>query len=476
MGLRIPGFVLIAGSILAGAVSCSSSSDDGSLGAGGGFDGSTSDVSSLGNGDGQASSDGSTALGDGGLVADGSAGGFVHPGILVSSAQLAFVKAKLASNAQPWSSTLVRTTNEKASDGQVFGAIGYIAHPSTTIDCGVDAGICQSMVDDAVSAYTAALTYSYSTAANRDDYAKTAITILNAWSATATASNGAQAQLEEAWASEVFPRAAEILRYTYTPAASTPALDVAAFSKLLSHVFEPQIKNGAPYANGNWELAMADGMIAIGVFNDDKSTFDAGVAMWRARVPAYIYSSADGARPAAPPGGKFTTNTSVDCFWLGAGDPVASCTIPAGFAYIDGMVQETCRDMSHVALGLSSLTNAAETARIQGVDLFGEQKTRIARAYEFSASFDNGYLTTGNWPTSPCGGQPGLYGGPSASGDGTGGVGYKLGWEIANNEFANRLGMSMPNTMNLITTVVRPSAYKASQQIAWESLTSPGTP
>lgn len=461
------------------AVACSGSSDDGALGssADGGSEVSSSSDAEPNDANVSTSNDGAPAADASGRLPDGGTG-FVHPGIIVDRAQLDFVKAKLAAGADPWKSAFTRTTTEKASDGQIFGALGYTPHPIVgTIDCAAQPTACQAMVDDGVSAYTAALTYYYSSAANRAEYAKVAIAILNAWSGSAiTGSNGAQAQLEEAWASEMFPRAAEIIRYEYVPAASSPRLDVTALGKLLTTIFKPQIVNGAPYANGNWELAMADGLIDIGIFTDDRATFDAGVAMWRARVPAYIYSSADGARPAAPPGGKFKTNTSVDCFWLGAGDPVASCTIPAGFAYVDGMVQETCRDMSHVALGLSSLTNAAETARIQGVDLFGEQRDRIAHAYEFSAGFDNGYLATMTWPTSPCGGQPGLYGGPSASGDGTGGVGYKLGWEISYNEFSNRLGMPMPNTSSIITNVVRPSAYKASLQIAWESLTSPGTP
>ena len=48
------------------------------------------------------------------------------------------------------------------------------------------------------------------------------------------------------------------------------------------------------------------------------------------------------------------------------------------------MTQETCRDLSHPIIGLESIVNAAETARIQGVDLYGEQKQRIAAAYEYA--------------------------------------------------------------------------------------------
>jgi hypothetical protein len=51
-----------------------------------------------------------------------------------------------------------------------------------------------------------------------------------------------------------------------------------------------------------------------------------------------------------------------------------------------------------------------------------------------------------------------------------------LGWEIAYNEYATRLGLDAGETFSFITTYVRPSTYKAANQIAWESLTSVGTP
>ncbi len=408
---------------------------------------------------------------------DGGFNGFVHPGVLVNLAGLDFVKAQLAAKGEPWTSTLARTTTE-SGNGQAFGSVTYTAHPVATIDCTADAAGCSSLLYDAIAAYTSALTFYYSTASNHAQYAQTAIAIMNAWSSTAKKYNGSQAQLETAWAAEMFPRAAEIIRYTYTPSASDVKLDVAAFSSMLLNVFKPQLVNGAPTENGNWELSMADGLIDIGVFTEDQPTFQAGIAMWKARTPAYVYLTTDNGgngRPFAPPGGKFTTNTSVDCYWLASGAPVTSCTIPSGFAYVDGMVQETCRDMTHVLLGMSSLVNAAETARIQGIDLYGLEKARIVAAYEFTSTFDSGYLTSKTWPAAPCGGQPGIYSPAEAGKDGVG-VGYALGWEIAFNEYATRLGVDMGNTSSFITTYVRPSTYKAANQIAWESLTSVGTP
>jgi hypothetical protein len=351
-------------------------------------------------------------------------GAFVHPGVLVDKAQLDFVKAKLAAEAQPWTTALTPTTTA-SSNGQKYDSLSYVPHPVATMDCTADATGCASMLSDAIAAYTDALTYYYSTGSNRDAYAAMAITIMNAWSSKLTASNGAQAQLEEAWAAEMFPRAAEIIRYTYVPPAGDATLDVAAFSSMLLGVMKPELEHGAPSENGNWELSMADGMIDIGVFTEDLPTFQAGIALWKGRVPAYIYLPTDNGgsgEPIAPPGGEYTSSAKLKCYWLSSGSPTTTCTVPAGFEYVSGMVQETCRDMGHVALGLNSLVYAAETARIQGIDLYADEKDRITAAYEFSTAFDTGYLTTQTWPTSPCGGQPGKYGQSGGNNeDGTGG-------------------------------------------------------
>jgi len=53
---------------------------------------------------------------------------------------------------------------------------------------------------------------------------------------------------------------------------------------------------------------------------------------------------------------------------------------------------------------------------------------------------------------------------------------WKITWEIGYNHFANRLGMSMPNTAKLLTDVVRPSAWRTTMFMSDETLTSYGTP
>ena len=46
---------------------------------------------------------------------------------------------------------------------------------------------------------------------------------------------------------------------------------------------------------------MAEALIAIGVFNDDRVLFAHGVRMWRGRTPAAIYLKTEGPAPIAPP-------------------------------------------------------------------------------------------------------------------------------------------------------------------------------
>ncbi len=179
--------------------------------------------------------------------------------------------------------------------------------------------------------------------------------------------------------------------------------------------------------------------MAIGVFIDDRATFDKAVALWRGRVPAYVYLKSDGAYPKSPPNSN-KSNADLVSYWYKQS------------MFVDGLAQETCRDLGHTQLGFAAIVNAAETARIQGVNLYGEEAARITAGYEFHTQYLNGAAV----PSWLCGGKLN-----DASDGGT--------WEIGYNEYANRDGMSLPNTKQLILKN-RPTGG-GTQHIAWESLT-----
>ncbi|HYN73657.1 MAG TPA: hypothetical protein VES60_14250 [Nakamurella sp.] len=53
---------------------------------------------------------------------------------------------------------------------------------------------------------------------------------------------------------------------------------------------------------------------------------------------------------------------------------------------------------------------------------------------------------------------------------------WKVTWQIGDNHFASRLGVSMPNTSKLLTDLVRPSSRRTTLFMDDETQTGYGTP
>jgi hypothetical protein len=352
--------------------------------------------------------------------------GFYHPGVLVNRAQLEFIRSKVAAGEEPWKSAF---TAAKASE---FGAIVYTPHPIKTVECGPysnpDVG-CKDEQRDSEAAYTQALLWFIS---GDKAYANNAIKIMNAWSSTlAGGHKNSNGPVQAAWCGEQFPRAAEIIRYSD---AGWSDEDIAKFKDMLAKQYVPSLIHGS-CENGNKELSMSEALINIGVFNDDRETFDQGVKMWRGRAPAYIYLKTDGDKPLK------AANCDDMPIWGNKG-----LTTPL----VDGLLQESVRDSQHANLALSAMVNAAETARQQGLDLYGEQAKRIMAALEFQAQ----YLPPNNAPPPK---NVTFHTHPT--------------WEIAYNHFHNRLGYDLPK-MAAVLARIRPTGVN--HQMAWETLTHAG--
>jgi len=350
--------------------------------------------------------------------------GFYHPGILVNRPQLDFVKAKIAAGAEPWKSAFEQAKSDP------LGSLTYKPHPWKQCNCGSysrpDLG-CKDEQHDSDAAYTQALLWFFT---GDKTYAENAIKIMNAWSSVLTGGHiNSNGPIQAAWCAETFPRAAEIIRYTY---AGWSDDDIARFQTMLSKQYVPSLIHGSG-ENGNKELSMSEALINIGVFNDDRATFDAGVNMWRGRAPAYIYLHSDGPEPVRAVGWPEMP------IWGNKG-----MTTP----FVDGLLQESVRDSQHANLALSAMVNAAETARQQGVDLYGEQAQRIMAALEFQAR----YLPPNNQRPLPENVTFNLH--PT--------------WEIAYNHYHNRMGFELP-FMSAVIARNRPTGVN--HQMVWETLT-----
>ena len=348
--------------------------------------------------------------------------GFIHPGILINRAQLDFIKGKVAAGVEPWKSAFERA---KTSE---WGALDYTPKPWQTCECGPRSNPnlgCKDEQRDSQAAYTQALLWFIT---SNKVYATNAIKIMNAWSYTLTGGHKlANGPVQAAWCAEVWPRAAEIIRYT---GGGWSDADIAQFKKMLAEQYVPSISGGS-CENGNKEISMSEALINIGVFNDDRAIFDAGVKMWRGRAPALIYLKTDGATPVKPDGCDMA-------IWGNKG-----YTTPL----VDGLLQETCRDPGHANMALAAMVNAAETARQQGLDLYAEQGKRIMAALEYQAQFlppnDAPIPENLDFTKQPT-------------------------WEIAYNHFHNRLGHTLPKMAAVLPTN-RPTNVK--QHMVWETLT-----
>jgi Alginate lyase len=361
--------------------------------------------------------------------------GFVHPGVLVSRGQLDLARSKVSAGAEPWKSAYAKMRSSKQA------SLTWTAKPRATVECGPDSEPnlgCGEETGDAVAAYTDALMWSVT---QDRRYADKAIELMDAWSATIKAHKNSNSPLQAGWAGSNWARAGEIIRYTYT---GWPEDRINRFAGMLRNVYLPVVAKPKPDSNGNWELIMKDSAISIAVFLDDRTAFDAAVAIWRKRVPAYIYLSKDGPLPAFPPGTKMHTRDELVHYWHGQS------------TFVDGLSQETCRDFGHTGWGLDAMVHAAETARIQGLDLYGEFSDRITKAFEFHAQYEQGAEV----PAWLCGGKIKT---------GIGAIG-----EIAYNHLHNRMHLDLPNTRRLVES--RRPAGTDRRYIAWETLTHASNP
>jgi hypothetical protein len=410
------------------------------------------------------------------------ASGFVHPGVVVDRAQLDLTRSRIAAGAEPWASAFQRLQSSGTSRKTAlrptayrFSSLDYVPAPVAVVadpgssgaayiaahpELGLKESGSVEHIDDSMAAYAHALMWAYT---GNEAHARKSAQILNAWSATLTEikfdqprriDNNSQVfvngKLQAGWAASLTTRAAEIIRYTWNGWSAT---DATRYENLLKRVYLPLTISS--WSNqSNWLMTLAEATIGIGVFTNDRATFDTAVSQWRSKVPTSIYLTSDGPLP-VPANSTLNTADKLRAYWY----------YPS--TWVNGLQQESLRDLSHMAMGMGAMSNAAETARIQGVDLYAEQRTRLVTAYELQAGYANAYLDEvarlgGAQPASTW--KPPGWVGSSFK---VGGTAFRTGWEVAHSHYARRLGVSMPQTTKLVHRL-RPSGI--GMHLSWETL------
>jgi hypothetical protein len=134
---------------------------------------------------------------------------FVHPGVLLNTAQLNFIRDKVNSGAEPWSTAYSSMLSSS------LASLSRSPSPYATVECGSYSNPnngCTEERQDALAAYSMALAWYITQDAK---YAKKAVEYFNAWSPVIKSHTNSNAPLQTGWSGTSWARAAEIIRYTY---------------------------------------------------------------------------------------------------------------------------------------------------------------------------------------------------------------------------------------------------------------------
>jgi len=357
---------------------------------------------------------------------------FNHPALMNNKEEMNYVRDKLSEGEELRILAFERLQNWNPA------GLSHTPEPREDVNCGSysnpDNG-CTEEKRDSPASYAHALQWVYT---GDERHAQKAVEILTAWATTIKTHSNSNAPLEAAWTACGFARAAEIIKHTYNNVSSS---DITKWESMFDNAYLPYIVDGSD-ANGNWEASMIESIMAIAVFKDSSQLFDAGVEMYKRRLPAYIYHSDDGDTP-IPPRPDYSYEKLIGRWYDQE-------------IFFDGLSQETCRDLGHTQYGFAALIHAAEIAYHQGIDLYSEFANRLWWGMEYHAAFLNGDPV----PENLCGGQLNA-------------VRYLPAWEIGYHHYAVRRGIEMPQTRELI---LNNQPEGVDHHMAWGTLTHAGVP
>ena len=210
---------------------------------------------------------------------------FIHPGIGQTSADLEYMKKQVLAGEQPWKDAFDRL---KAATNLQFEVKPYthvLRGPYGKPNIGGD-----DLSKGSDMAYNCAIMW-YIT--NEKAYASKAIEIINAWSPVLWDFDYNDAKLLAGWTGHQLCNAAEILRYT---SSGWQQKDIDRFSEMLMTVYYPLMRFYYPQANGNWDGAIINSILAIAIFTDNREMFDNAIdhflhAPVNGSIFKYIYPS-----------------------------------------------------------------------------------------------------------------------------------------------------------------------------------------
>ena len=196
---------------------------------------------------------------------------FNHPGILSTKADLDLIKNN--QTIEPWKSSLdaLKATPAGSLSYSIQGPFSAIYRGSDNTTGWVQHG------KDAQACYVQSLLW-YIT--GNSTYASNAINIANAWSSTLTSVGGADVQLLVGIQGPLWAMAGEILANSGVDSGWASA-DITRTKDMLTNIFLPAIDGFSPDDGANFSTSCMFATMAIAVFTDNQTKFD---ATWNAFI------------------------------------------------------------------------------------------------------------------------------------------------------------------------------------------------
>ena len=267
---------------------------------------------------------------------------FTHPGLLHTAGDLARIRVMVTQGIEPWKSGF------EVFKTSPYSNANWVPHPAEHVERSLLTGAGKNIGDlekDVSAAYQNALMWAIT---NDETHAKTAIGILNAWSAKLKVFDGTDVELGAGLCGFKMANAAEIMR-TYK---GWQPSEIERCKQMFTQVFYPPIQYFALWAHGNWDLACMKGIMAIGVFCDNHALFD----------------------------------KAVDFYYKGPGNG----SLPHYIINEQGQIQESGRDQAHTQLGIGHLAEMCEVGWSQGIDMYSALNNRLLQGFEYTAKYNLG--------------------------------------------------------------------------------------
>ncbi len=265
---------------------------------------------------------------------------FNHPGLLHSSSDLNRIKTMVNQDIEPFKSGFDVFKADPASQLEY-----RMRGPAEEIGRNPNVKF-REFDSDANASYQLALMWVIT---GNKAYADKSIDIINSWSKMLKRVSGRDAILMAGLGPFKMVNAAEILRYTDT---GWPEEEIRRCEVMFLDVIYPIVKDFAGFANGNWDIAAIQTVMAIGVFCDDRSIFERGLRY-------YVNGSGNGCIT------HYIINEAGQC-------------------------QESGRDQQHTQLGLALMAACCEIAWQQGLDLYAYEDYRLLKGFEYTAKYNLG--------------------------------------------------------------------------------------